>query len=163
MKKTFTILLFLIINLSTFSQSKFSINFSSGSLAIKEDIGTNYDFGFGYKISPRIKLNVEALTSQLNKKENDLKYGFQKYSVNVNYNFIPENNFFISSICGFSFMNFDKVLKLDKNSGIGIDIGVNFGFNQNEKFCYGFKLISPYNSISNGGILQSNLFFKYNL
>ncbi len=163
MKNSLTLMFFLLINYSTFSQSKISLNSSTGSLAIKKDFGLNYDFGIGYKISNRIQLNAETLISQLDKKEYDLKYDLQKYSININYNFLPDNKFYISSICGFSYINFDRKLVLDKNSGLGIDLGMNFGFNQNENFSYGFKLINSYNSISIGGILQSNIFFKYNL
>jgi hypothetical protein len=163
MKNTLAILFFLCINFFSFSQSKFSLHFSGGSLAIKKDFGVNFDFGVGYKISNKIQLNAETLISELNKNEYELKYNLEKYSINVNYNFLPENNFSISSICGFSYINFDKKLILDKNDGIGVDLGINFGFNQNKNFCYGFKLVSTYNSIANGGILQSNLFFIYNL
>lgn len=163
MKKLISIYIFLLCGYNFYSQSNFSLNFSTGTLAIKKDFGLNYDFGLGYKITPKVQVNVEIMMSQLDKKEYDLEYDFQKYSLNVNYNFLPENNFSLNSIFGFSLINFDKTLEMVNNNGLGIDIGFICGFNQDKNFSYGFKLISTYNSISNGGILQSNLFFKYNL
>ena len=91
------------------------------------------------------------------------EYNFKKIAVTAEYFFTPNSFLGFSSNVGFSYISFDKKLGLNHNDGIGLELGVITTFNIDKHFDYGFILNSTYTNISPGGILQSNLFLKYNL
>lgn len=161
MKRILFFLSMLSFTPQLFSQSNFSVSFSTGLQSIKKDVGLNYDVGLSYRVSPKTLLNAEFLFAQLDKNEYSLTYEVQKYSINVHYGLVNDTNFGISSIMGFSYMVFEKTLLQDEHEGLGIDLGAKFSFQQNRNFDYGFKLLNTFNPVANGAIFQSNLFFTY--
>lgn len=162
MKTKFLVLLFLFPLLSI-AQSKFSLNASAGALSIKEDIGENFELGVAYKVSNHIAINLNGMHAGMENDDLNLDYNFKKIALTAEYFFASEGSFGLSSNMGFSYVHFDKDLPLDKNDGLGVELGVKTSFNVDKKFDYGFILNSTFSSISPGGILQGNLFFKYNI
>jgi hypothetical protein len=159
--KSQIITLLLLFPIFSMAQSKFSISGSAGFLAIKEDSGTNYELSTSYKVSKNVAINLSGLMAELENEDSNIKYDFNKIALTAEYSLTDNKNFGISLNSGFSFVSFDKDLGLDKNNGLGIDLGLKTTMNINKHLDYGFIINSTYSSISPGGILQSNVFLKY--
>lgn len=161
MKKVI-ILILILFPLLSIAQSKLSVSASGGILLIKEDQGENTDLTVSYKVSKNTIVNVSGLIANLKNDDLKIDYDFKKIAATAEY-FFHENSYLgLSANAGFSYIFFDKKINLDKNDGLGIDLGIKSTFNIDKHFNYGFILNSTYSSISPGGILQGNFFFKYN-
>lgn len=155
-------LLFCINSFICLSQSRLSLGFDIGMLTIKKDYGLNSTAEIDYKISNNISVYSNCLFSKLNSDASDKSYNFSKIGIGALYGLNKDLDVNFSSITGFSYVIFENNYLKD-NHGLGIDLGFLVSFKSSNRLSYGFKLINTFSTISNGGILQSNLFFKYNL
>lgn len=161
MKKTILILL-LILPISIFAQSKWNAEASGTSLLIKSDVGLAYGAGIGYQTSERINLIAGFLNASIDNDFISDDYNVVKYYFNVDYRLSNiDSNYGISSIMGFSYMDFDDKLNLDDGNGFGVDLGARTFYSHNDNYEIGFKLLSTFNSVSPGAILETGLYFKY--
>lgn len=162
MKKIILILV-MVLPISLFAQSKFSIEGNTSSLFIKNDVGFAYGGKVGYQASKQTTVVLGILNANIDSDIINTDYDVNKYYLNAVYRLNSiESSFGIASIMGFSYMDFDDKLDFTDGSGFGFDLGAKAYFKQNENFEYGFNLIATYNSKSPGAIFESGLFFKYN-
>ncbi|RNC87739.1 MAG: hypothetical protein ED556_00690 [Winogradskyella sp.] len=169
MKKTTNNLFYylLLIPLTLFAQqeqsniSRFNIEGNTSLILIKSDVGFGFGGGFGYQVSKRIGINLGYLNGTI---EGDLindKYGINKYSFNIDYRLNShKSKYGIESIIGFSYISFDDKLNLNDGNGFGYDLGVNATLTDN-KWKYGLKIVSTYNSRSPGAFLEIGTNIKY--
>lgn len=168
MKKIiFILFVMFFFSTHTFSQSKFNMEFDSGFLAIKKDAGFAFSGTVSYKVSSKVTPYINYLYSNpvYSNPENEnlnLRYDFSKVSVGAYYS-LSEESITFSSVAGFSYLFFDNFTFDNDDLGIGIDLGCLVVFNNDKRFSYGFKLINTFSTKPNGGILQSGIFFRYNL
>jgi len=144
-----------------YGQSKLNVDAGGGTTIIKKDISASALLGLGYKVSDRIKVNLNAIYSKPEFEITKEKFDFSQVSLEAEYSFIPENNINLSSILGFSYLHFGDGIELKNNDGIGVNLGVLLTFNNLERFNYGFRIVNTYSSISYGGILSSNIYLRY--
>ena len=161
MKTTFLFFL-MLLSTSAFCQSKFYIGFGLNQQLLKKDTGISYDGYVGYNFNEDIALNLFVTNSEMKSKDFDFNYKMDKYAVLVNYDFGKSKKSKFESVFGFSYLVIDKKLMLEKNSGLGFDLGFQTLFGLKNKLNYGFKIISTFNSIAPGGILNSGVLFRYN-
>jgi|SRR5690554_2779518 len=161
MKKiAFILFLFFFFCTSVFSQTNFNVEIDTGLLAIKKDAGFVFSGTISYTASNKVTPYVNYLYSNIESNDSDLKYDFSKISIGTYYG-LSEGNITLSSITGFSYLFFDN--STVNSNALGIDLGILVNFNNDKRFSYGFKLINTFSAESNGGILQSGIFFKYAL
>lgn len=146
-----------------YSQNNFNLEFETGILSIKKDIGYSFSGGFGYSVGNKATIYANYLHGGMKSKLLDVDYEIGKLGVGVYYNLSYESEFGFIPVAGFSYLFFDDSIPLDERNGLGIDLGFIAAFNNNARFSYGFKLVNTFSAISFGGIMQGSLFFKYNL
>lgn len=157
------LIIFILVFFPTliFAQSKLNVDVGGGTTMIKKDISASALLGLGYKVSDRIKVNLNAIYSKPEFEITKEKFEFSQISLEAEYSFIPESNINLSSVLGFSYLHFGDEIELKNNDGIGINLGVLLTFNNLERFNYGFRIVNTYSSIAYGGILSSNIYLRY--
>jgi len=163
MKIKLFITAFLFCYTMMYSQSKFNIGFGLNEQFVKKDMGVNTEGFLSYNINTDISLVLSAANAKMKNDELDVKYNLSKYALQVNYDFAKSETSKFESVFGFSYLNFDKKLELDDNSGLGIDLGIQTMFDLDKRLNYGLRIVSTYSSISPGAILNAGILFKYNL
>lgn len=158
------LLLFVIlISTCSFAQSKFSVGVGSNQQFLKSDSGLGYDVFISYNVHTDIAIHVTGSHANLESKDFDFEYNMNKYSLSANYDFAKSEKSKLESVFGFSYLNLDKKLLLDKKDGLGIDLGIKATFGLKNNFNYGFKIVSTYSNIAPGGLLAAGIFLKYDL
>lgn len=142
-------------------QSKFSLTASGGALMVKEDVGENFELTAGYAVTEKIEVRLSGMQANLKTDVSDQKYHFKKLALTASCNIIGDVSFGLYGIMGFSYVNFDRVLELDKRGGLGLDLGLQPTFGLEKNLQYGFIINSTFATVSPGGILQSNFFLRY--
>jgi|SRR5690554_593231 hypothetical protein len=155
------IILTTLLPIISYGQEKWDIEAGTGMTVVRKDASVNGYFGIAYRVTNNMDLNLSSIFAapHIN---SSTRYNFYQVSFDAEYLFLPESNNSISSIMGFSYIHFDKNDKVDENNGIGLNLGVRVIFNNLKKFNYGFRIVNTYSSISYGGILSTNVFFRYN-
>lgn len=160
--KTKILFFSLLFSACAFSQSKFSAGAGVNQLYLQKDNGTGYDAFVSYKISSDFSINLVGGFTNMETKETNMKYNINKYALLASYDFAKSERSKLESIFGFSYLDFEENLLLDKNNGLGIDLGIQTTFGLKNKLNYGLKLISTYSSIAPGSLLTAGTFIKYN-
>ena len=144
------------------AQSKFSMGIGIGQFSLKKDLGTSYDGFISYNIYKDIAINFVGAHAAMKSNQGSIDYNINKYALLVSYDFAKTEKSKLESVFGFSYINFDQKLLLDKNNGLGIDLGIQTTFLLKSKLNLGLKIISTYSYFAPGGIINVGTFVKYN-
>jgi hypothetical protein len=149
------------LNAQELKSTEISFSFGVNSLAVGKDLGLNLEGTLGYSINSDVTLNFSFSDASMKSKDLELNYRLNRFAFLFNYDFAEFKTSKCESILGLSYLNFDKKIPLDENSGLGLDLGIQITFYTQSKLNYGFRVVSTYFSSSPGTILNSGIFLKY--
>ncbi|MFT7083378.1 MAG: hypothetical protein ACJAT0_001859 [Nonlabens sp.] len=145
------------------AQDDFSADVTIYQQFIKEDSGTNVQGILGYHFTKDLKLGIKFGNSWMESEDFDLDYNLQNYGLQANYSFAKSEKFQIESIFGFSYLIYDNSDIVENDQGLGIDMGIQTVFNTHRSFNYGLSIITTYNKITPGSIINAGAFLRLKL
>ncbi|WP_124979564.1 outer membrane beta-barrel protein [Nonlabens xiamenensis] len=130
---------------------------------IKEDRGIHVEGAVEYYFAPRFSVELAFSQAWMEQDETETNYELFGLGLRGNYAFAQSENIQLESIFGFSFLQYPDDFLSEDNQGLGLDFGIQVLFRRQKKFNYGFRMLTTYNHIAPGGILNGGVFASLRL
>ncbi|MDO4728083.1 MAG: hypothetical protein Q4B43_03645 [Bacteroidota bacterium] len=147
---------------SLHAQEKWNLNVGGNISAIKKEFGYGGDILLRYHTSEKTSVYGGGTYWTIHLPNTNKHTYMLQYKLGANYN-LTTGNTKIATISGFSLLNSNETLLLEKDYSIGIDLGVMLVYNEGNKTRYGSFIINTYSPYSNGAIIQMGFFVDFNL